>query len=174
MFDSQPVTISVVLHSWCSEALHRTMLVWLLHDQSDMCFINFVTESKVHQMESKVHQMLWFKSNKYCFLNQFKILVCFNLVKSPPWKQKSPPNFVNHKIAPWGDFAHVEDHWFTACATHFLSGKCNSLTHKLWAMTSGGSATYILIFFILLLTNTKIKVNTCCGHFLKATRNRRF
>jgi len=27
MLDSQPVTISVVLDSWCSEALHRTMLV---------------------------------------------------------------------------------------------------------------------------------------------------
>jgi len=27
MFDSQPVTISVVLDSWCSEVLHRTTLV---------------------------------------------------------------------------------------------------------------------------------------------------
>jgi len=27
MFDFQPVTISVVLDSWYSEALHRTMLV---------------------------------------------------------------------------------------------------------------------------------------------------
>jgi len=27
MLDSQPVTISVVLDSWCSEALHRMMLV---------------------------------------------------------------------------------------------------------------------------------------------------
>jgi len=26
MLDSQPVTISVVLDSWCSEAFHRTML----------------------------------------------------------------------------------------------------------------------------------------------------
>jgi len=26
MLDSQPVTMSVVLDSWCSEALHRTML----------------------------------------------------------------------------------------------------------------------------------------------------
>jgi len=41
--DSQPVTISVVLDSWCSEALHRTMLVWLLRDQSDM-FYNLCCE----------------------------------------------------------------------------------------------------------------------------------
>jgi len=27
MLDTQPVTISVVMDSWCSEALHRTMLV---------------------------------------------------------------------------------------------------------------------------------------------------
>jgi len=38
MLDSQPATISVILDSWCSEALHRTMLLWLLRDQSDMFY----------------------------------------------------------------------------------------------------------------------------------------
>jgi len=32
LLDSQPVTISLVLDIWSSEALHRTMLAWLLRD----------------------------------------------------------------------------------------------------------------------------------------------
>jgi len=47
ILDSQPVTISVVWDSLCSEALNRTMLVWLLREQYDMCFIAFVTNRGV-------------------------------------------------------------------------------------------------------------------------------
>ena len=48
VLDSQPVTISVVLDSWCSKMLHRTMLAWLSRHQSDiMCSINFVTNHGV-------------------------------------------------------------------------------------------------------------------------------
>jgi len=48
--------------------------------------------------------MKWFQSGKssFYFCNQFRILVYSNMQKSPPWKLKSPPNLVNHKIAPWG------------------------------------------------------------------------
>jgi len=62
-------------------------------------------------MESKVHQINWFQRGKYglYFWNQYRILIYSNLQKSPPWKLKSPPNLVNHniaplthKIAPWG------------------------------------------------------------------------
>ena len=48
-------------------------------------------------------------TNVVFFWNQLNNWVCFNLQKSPPWKPKSPPNLVNHKIAltthgtaPWG------------------------------------------------------------------------
>jgi len=53
-------------------------------------------------MESEVHQMIWFHSGKSSiyFWNQFRILVYFNLHRSPPSKLKSPPNLVNHKIGP--------------------------------------------------------------------------
>jgi len=49
-----------------------------------------------------VHQLIWFESCKYNFYfwNQFRISVYSNLQKSLPWKLKSPPNLVNHKIAP--------------------------------------------------------------------------
>jgi len=56
-------------------------------------------------MESNVHQMLWFQSNKYCFWNQLTIWVCFDLQKSPTWKQKSPPKSrksQNHPHNAWG------------------------------------------------------------------------
>jgi len=44
-------------------------------------------------MESKVHQMIWFQSEKcsFYFWNQFRISVYSNLQKSPQWKLKSPP-----------------------------------------------------------------------------------
>jgi len=83
------------------------MLVWWLHHQSYiLCFITFVT----NHAESKVHQMIWFQSGRYifCYWNQFRILVYSNLLKSPPWKQKSLPKSgkskkrpITHKIAPW-------------------------------------------------------------------------
>ena len=47
MLHSQPLTISVVLDICCSETLHRTMLIWLLCDQSDMCFTTFVMNHEV-------------------------------------------------------------------------------------------------------------------------------
>ena len=34
VLDSLPGSLSMVLDSWCSEELHRTMLDWLLRDQS--------------------------------------------------------------------------------------------------------------------------------------------
>jgi len=58
-------------------------------------------------MESKVHQMIWFRSNKYCFYvwNKFKILIYFKLQKFTPWKlEKLPP-----QSGKW-QFAPVEDH----------------------------------------------------------------
>jgi len=39
LLDSQPVTISVVMDSWCSEVLHRTMLVWLLFVTSPVRYV---------------------------------------------------------------------------------------------------------------------------------------
>ena len=53
-------------------------------------------------MEPEVHPTIWFQIGKssFYFWNQFRILVYFNLHKSPPWKLKSPLNLVNHKIAP--------------------------------------------------------------------------
>jgi len=63
MLDSQPVTNSMVLHSWCSEALHRTMLVWLLRHQSDiMRSVNFITK---HGVESASNVLI--PKNKNCF-----------------------------------------------------------------------------------------------------------
>jgi len=40
-----------------------------------------------------VHQLIWFQNGKhnFYFWNQFLILVCSNLKKSPPWKLKLPP-----------------------------------------------------------------------------------
>jgi len=55
MLESQPVTISVVLDSWCSEALHRKMLVWLLRDQSSMRFRIFVAN---HGVESASNALI--------------------------------------------------------------------------------------------------------------------
>jgi len=53
-------------------------------------------------MESKGHEMNWFQSgkNSFYFWNQFRNLVHSNLQKLLPWKLKSPPNLVNHKVAP--------------------------------------------------------------------------
>jgi len=56
-------------------------------------------------MESKLHQMIWFRSSNCCyFWNQFEILVDFNLQKSPPWNWNCYPKLVSHKIVPWGRF----------------------------------------------------------------------
>ena len=93
MLGSQSATISVVLESWCSEELHRTILVWLLRDQSvfyNRCYLT---------MESKVNQMYWFQRNKNSFY-QFKNLVVSTCRNRSPGKWNRLPNLVNHKIAP--------------------------------------------------------------------------
>jgi len=54
--DSQPVTISVIFDSWCSEALHINTLVLLLRDQFDiMCFMTFVMN---HGVESASNALI--------------------------------------------------------------------------------------------------------------------
>ena len=60
-------------------------------------------------MESEVHQTIWFQIGKssFYFWNQCRILVHFNLHKSPPWKLKSPLNLINHKIAPRGAISPI-------------------------------------------------------------------
>ena len=120
----------------------------------------YVLQPLLRTTESQVHQLFWFQSNKYCFLlNQFKILVCFNLQKLPPRKLKSPPKSLNlanhkiaptmHKIAPGGDFAHVEDH---SCKQrgvlsrielgrdyggHLVNQPCFSVFEKCWKTIPG-------------------------------------
>jgi len=76
MLDSQPVTFCLALDSQCSEALHRTMLVWLLHHQSYIiCFITFVTN---HALESASDDLV-VKQKMLCLLfwNQLKNYVYF-------------------------------------------------------------------------------------------------
>jgi len=66
MLDSQPMTISVFLGSWGSEELHRTMLVWLLRDQSGMHFISeyftvitgFIAHVTNHVVESASNALI--------------------------------------------------------------------------------------------------------------------
>ena len=95
MLDSQPMTISLVMDIWCNKVLHRMTLAWFLRDQFDM-FYNLCLRTT----ESKVHEMLWFRSNRHIFFwNQFKILVP---VEIAPLKLKLPPNLAYHKIATWG------------------------------------------------------------------------
>jgi len=81
------MTISLVLDRWCSEALLRMMLVWLMCDQSDiMCFLTFFTN---HGVESALNAFIQ-KQQILSFWIQFNIWRCFNLQKSPSWKCKSP------------------------------------------------------------------------------------
>jgi len=61
MLDFQPVTISVVLDSWCSEALHRMMLVLLLRQESDT-FYNLCYEP-------------WSRKRITCFYSKVIIIV---------------------------------------------------------------------------------------------------
>ena len=96
VLDSQPVTTSVVLDSCCSEALHRTMLVWLLRHQSDiMCSIKFVAK---HGIE-RASNVLIPKSQKLFFWNQFKFIERFTCINRPHGSCNRSPNLVNHKIA---------------------------------------------------------------------------
>ena len=104
MLGYKPITLSAALDSYCSNACHRTMLVWLLHHQSHIVFYNLF-----HETESKVHQTNWFQSGKssFYFWNQLKNFVYSNLQKFPPRNWNRTPNQVNtkifsltHKIAP--------------------------------------------------------------------------
>jgi len=57
----QPVTLSVALDSLCSDALHRTMLVWLLYHQSYILrFITFLRNKESKWKCIKI--MKWFQS----------------------------------------------------------------------------------------------------------------
>jgi len=87
---SQPATLSVALDSWCSEALYKTMLVWLLHHQSIIpCFIIFVTNHGV-------------KSSPYDLVAKWQIVFIF-WINLKSWylvycnPQKSP---LESEIAP--------------------------------------------------------------------------
>jgi len=74
-----------------------------MRDQSDMCFITFVTN-----MESNVHQRLWFQSNKYWFFGinwTFECVLTFT---------NRPHNAWNRPLG--GEIAHVEGHWFRGSA----------------------------------------------------------
>jgi len=91
---SQPVTLTVDLDSLCSEALHRTMLVRLLHHQSYiLCFVFFVTN----------YQMIWFQSGKYIFfilesIQNFNIFYPAEI--APLETEIAPKSGKYHKIAP--------------------------------------------------------------------------
>jgi len=64
-------------------------------------------------MKSKVHQIDWFQSGNLVFIFGINSEILYILTR-----RNRPPNRLNHKtaplthkIAPWGDFAHVEYHW---------------------------------------------------------------
>jgi len=80
-----------------------------MRDQSDMCFITFVTNHGVERASNAL-----FQSNKYWFIRINWTFEYVNLQKSPVWKLKSPPKSrksqnrtKTHEIAPWGAISHT-------------------------------------------------------------------
>jgi len=81
-------------------------------------------------MESKVYQIIWVQSGKssFYFWNQFRILLYFNLQKSPHWELKLPPNLENHNIASITyKIAPIEYHWSRPLLTHVSLLSCPSV-----------------------------------------------
>jgi len=103
MLDSQRVTVSVVLDSWCSEALRRIKLVCYVSDI--MCFIRyhvFYNLSCYEPWSRKCTKYFYSGGTNIVFWNQLKILVCFNLQKSPQKSRESQNHLQRDEIAPPG------------------------------------------------------------------------